>query len=455
LDRKAVGLLEKEFVDTNSSVNRWLMEKAKKSEQTARQYCNRLFHYWLWLRENKNIADMEGLLEDYKRLRREGEDYRHIDLVKEYLFSAKMVVYSLSYRNQSLSAIRSFYRYNRCALPQEKLDLTVTEIENQRAREKLALKPMTLQDVKLLISPMKVKEKAIMLILLQSGMGIGEFINQFNVCNCRKEWLRNNGHVCEPAKIMKQLNQGAQTIKIEFVGRKNNHNSYFSFIGRDAIDALKKYLVYRSTLIRDAQERVREFEKKERGGKLGKNEKRSLLNYRKNVHLLTSEWREGEPLFISNWLNPIQDHNIQEPIRRYKRSMGLNDRQFSPHTFRDIFKTECAHAGVDNSISEFFIGHTLDPLGYNKLDRMYPEDFNREYLKVEPSLNIISHKGMEIEKEELQKMKKENVDLRERVETLTKVVMALAKENPVPEQQIRRLMEAEEEPYPKATLHTK
>lgn len=457
--REEIAQMEQEFVNSNPCVQSWLSEKARKSKGTARQYSNKLFHYWQWLKENKAIEDMQALLDDHKKKKKEGNEYAHIDLAKEYLFSEGMVLKSESTRGVALSAIREFYKCNRCPLPQEKIDLTVKEVDEQRAREKLALKQMTLEDIEKLISPMKIREKATMVILLQSGMGESEFVNEFNVCRCREAWLRNNGHVCEPSKVMRQLREGRERIKIEFVGRKSNDKSYFTFIGKDAMELLKRYLKFRKVLISRAEDRVKMYEAKERiGKKLRDWERKALKNYREKLQNLTPEWQDGQPIFISNMLNPIDKCKIQRDVQTYKERTGLTDRDFTPHNFRDIFKTECAHAGVDDAISEFFMGHSLDPLDYNKLDRLYPEDFEAQYSKVEPSLNIISHEGAEIDKQEVERLRRKNAQLTERLARLETILMAIA-EAQKPEvkamysKQIEAMMQEDEEgKYPGTKL---
>ena len=62
------------------------------------------------------------------------------------------------------------------------------------------------------------------------------------------------------------------------------------------------------------------------------------------------------------------------------------------HEFRDTFKTTCKVAGVDGAVAEFFIGHKIDPLGYDKSPWAYPEHFKEQYLLVEPHLSGESHR---------------------------------------------------------------
>jgi len=329
------------FVRDNPEVEKWLLDKARKSVFTRQVYEHHIYHYFEWLKA-KGFTAARPLLDNYRELKKENREYEHIDLAKEYLLTGKLSTRSYKFREQSWRAIRSFYEFNRCPLPREKVDLTISEVDEKRLREKQGLEVMTLEDIKKLMGPAKIRDKAILLILLHSGMRIGEFIDQFNT---------------EEAKsVLNQLREGKCPIKINLIASRRNRPQYFTFIGRDAIDALKDYLNWR----RDKMRR---------------------------------EIKDEEPLFISQEGNPVDRQVIERQIRVLKRQTGLTNREFTPHTFRDIFKTECSHRGVKDVISEFFIGHALDALGYNQLDKLYPKDFEIEYGKVEPALNVMSFKA--------------------------------------------------------------
>ncbi|MEM3617350.1 MAG: hypothetical protein QXJ31_05500, partial [Candidatus Bathyarchaeia archaeon] len=158
-----------------------------------------------------------------------------------------------------------------------------------------------------------------------------------------------------------------------------------------AIESLKQYLTFRRQLVISAIKQYNEYEDRlKKGHYLHKWEKRRMELLRERLKVITPELREGEPIFITNQLTPLREHNIQNAVRILKKQTGLLDREFTPHTCRDLFKTTCHHAGVDDLISEYWIRHKLDSYGYNQLDKLHPEDFEREYRKVEPYLNIIS-----------------------------------------------------------------
>lgn len=414
------------WINENEEVSRWLSELEIRSKNTAkiRQYY--IYHYCQWLHKKKGIPTTKQLLQHYKILRKKGEEYRHVDWLKEYLFTVGKSK-SFSWREGCLSAIREFYRFNRCPLPDEKIDLTIREEDANHLREKATLKTMTLEDFRKLIEPAKIREKAILLIMLQSGMGVGEFCHQFNICTCTHENIKKYGHTCVPANVLRQLRENRCPIKIypliSFKQRQlnNKQSVYFTYMGKDAIDALKQYLNFRRQLVLSAVKQYREYEERLRKGYyFRKWEKRRMELLKERLKVISPDIKEGEPIFITNQLTPIREHNIQNAVRILKKATGLLDREFTPHTCRDLFKTTCHHAKIDDLISEYWIRHKLDSYGYNQLDKLHPEDFEREYRKVEPYLNIISRtehteKGSEIDElknqiKELQEFKRKVVD---------------------------------------------
>lgn len=387
------------WVNGNIEVKKWIQELERRSEATAKSRCYHLFHYFVWLKDNKNITSARQLLDHYRQLKKQGNEYEHNDWAKEYLLTEKNKKKSFSWREGGLSSIRGFYRFNRCPLPDERMDLHVREVDAQRLREKASLKTMTLEDFKKLVGPAKIREKSELLTMLQSGMGIGELVHQFNVCTCDPEYVKNHGHICVPANVLRQLREGKCPIKVyPLIAFKRSGNddrkTYFTFIGKDAINCLKEYLVFRKQLVTEKTKEYKILKEREKAGyKLNEKDTRKLRNLENRLQHVTPELKDGEPIYITNYLNPIREHSLQIAVPVLKKQSGLLDRKFTPHTCRDLFKTECSHAGVDDKISEFWIRHALDKYGYNQLDKMHPEDFEAEYAKVEPVLNVLSGPG--------------------------------------------------------------
>lgn len=58
--------------------------------------------------------------------------------------------------------------------------------------------------------------------------------------------------------------------------------------------------------------------------------------------------------------------------------------------FKDTFKTTCKTAEVGGAVSEFFIGHSIDPMDYDRSLWTYPEHFREQYSRAEPFLSCES-----------------------------------------------------------------
>jgi hypothetical protein len=129
--------------------------------------------------------------------------------------------------------------------------------------------------------------------------------------------------------------------------------------------------------------------------------------------VITPELKDGEPIFLNNTLTPTAEWNIENAVRVLKKQTGLLNFEFTPHTCRDLFKTTCHHTGVDPLISEFFIRHKLDKYGYDQLDKLHPEDFEKEYNKAIVDLNIISRTQRIVEQEEVVELKDQLKQLQE------------------------------------------
>ncbi|MGD0804039.1 MAG: hypothetical protein ABSA11_08215 [Candidatus Bathyarchaeia archaeon] len=73
----------------------------------------------------------------------------------------------------------------------------------------------------------------------------------------------------------------------------------------------------------------------------------------------------------------------------------------NPHELRDTFRTRWHKSGADSLAAEFFMGHVVDPLGYNKA--MEDIDYTRrEYRKAERWLNVLSEDPSKVDAGEVE-----------------------------------------------------
>jgi hypothetical protein len=94
---------------------------------------------------------------------------------------------------------------------------------------------------------------------------------------------------------------------------------------------------------------------------------------------------------------PVTGRLVSDMLRKVAKKIGLispnglNRYHIHTHEFRDLFKSLCTLNGVNQVASEFFLGHTIDKLGYDKSPQYDKEWFRQEYMKVEPMLNVLSN----------------------------------------------------------------
>jgi hypothetical protein len=260
------------------------------------------------------------------------------------------------------NVVRSFFTGNRLALPSDKrFGRTL------RGEKAPGVSRLSVEDIHRLSLGATLREKSMLLTQFQSLSGIGEL--EYINLNCGDE-------------IVAQMRQGKHPVRIDMLmGRKTNPEPYHTFIGKDAVEALREY-----------------FEK-ERGWPV-----------------------KGEPIWVSKPLGEFQKKQLKDTtvlsdgrvpllrdsyrdnIRQLSRRMGLIPKQeshargvrygYNPNEIRDIARSvsrKAASSGFDITCAEFWMGHTIDPLGYDKLQKLEPEWSAQQYRLVESYFNIISN----------------------------------------------------------------
>jgi hypothetical protein len=222
-----------------------------------------------------------------------------------------------------------------------------------------------LDEVRKLIMNVRHPYKAALMTILQSAMGLEEF-EEFNLAGWRK--AVKNLDASEPLRIDLYREKTSKT----------QVKKYYTWIGRDAKELLKEWLLIRpENSGNDALFQV----------------------YNKNV---------GE--FV-----PLSGRGLSDCVRETAKRIGLikpnqlRRYHVHAHEFRDLFKSLCTLSGVNPLASEFFMGHDIDKLGYDKSPQYDESWFKREYLKIEPKLNILSNpSGANIE-ERMDQMRRDMV----------------------------------------------
>ena len=313
-------------------------------------------------------ADARTLIE---RQRQAGPDneYEILDKLQQYVReyrsvdrSGKPMPVTRKTKQTIYNVVRSFFTGNRVELPSDKrFGRTL------RGEKAPGVARLSVEDIHRLSLGATLREKSMLLTQFQTLSGIGEL--EYVNLNCGDE-------------IVAQMRQGKHPVRIDMLmGRKTNPEPYHTFIGKDAVDALREY-----------------FEK-ERG------------------------WpAKGEPIWISKPLGEFQKKQLKDTmllpdgrvpvlrdtyrdnIRQLTRRIGLIPKQeshargvrygYNPNEIRDVARSvsrKATSSGFDIICAEFWMGHTIDPLGYDKLQKLEPEWSAEQYRLLEPHFNIISN----------------------------------------------------------------
>lgn len=314
----------------SSSVDHWLR---RLSPRTAKEH-GWIFRAWLdWLGKDDRFGGMApDELVAFQRGAVGDDRYALLDLVQEFVGERRC---RANTRRRYYSSLRSFFLHNRAELPGDRS----FKIRGDVPRVVGSLSIDMFRRVVETSNPMY---RTLFLCMFQAGMGVGEAL-----------YWSDMGL----EKAREQLRAGERPLRIELPGRKRNrnHKPYYTFIGLDGINALEHWLEERPDL----------------NGSIFLTARKTPMTY--NV------------VFVY-WLRRLRRLGF---IR--KKEKGGSETRYGKnlHELRDLFRSRWQKSGAAPEAAEFFMGHTVDPLEYNKAFRDMDYAAN-EYVKAEPWLNIVS-----------------------------------------------------------------
>jgi hypothetical protein len=345
-----------------------------------------LLQFWAWAKKRRVKGKFVGwvtakqMLDDYTKCKKSGDpddEFKHLGIAKEFV---KGKGTSPSDRMNAMSAIKAFYRkYNR---PLQDLDSagmmeiyspTVADTKRSAALTRV----LTPVDVAMLVRGAKMPYQAIFLIMFGGALDASGFV-QFNNQlwgepeNFDLKALDSPG----PVKI-----NGIVRTKTSF--RKGSRGGditvYYTYIGEDAKMKIKEWLPIRRQMLAQAG--------------------------LKESPYLFFNWRRGGRQKLSSSLAPITGPVLRKNLTDTAKRLGLihpppkRERSsrtryyFHGHEMRDCFGSMCTPSGVDKVAREFFMGHDIDKLRYDKspYNPQYFSFYKGEYRKVMRSLDILSN----------------------------------------------------------------
>ncbi len=311
----------------------------------------------------------------------------HLDWVKRFVEGDSLSGVGYAGRYRVYISVRGFYSNNRVSLPREKLKFRDTEAVTYKTEGNVML-----DDLRKAVSHKgcSVRDRAVILCMSQSGMDDSTLSLVFNYVGY-PQLVKHFGTEDYSSWSLDEC-----PVKIDLIRPKTGYR-YYSFLDRDAISSLRDWLNVRRTLMgRDIK-----IHEKEAPNRLPR----------------------SDPIFVVKGKIPIRAYLISKTFLDVGMSAGINVRPpvklapyrgasrrypFHSHEVRDLLKSLARVCGVDDPVSEFFLGHKMDKLGYDKSPFKYPEYFRDQYSKMSSHLNVLTRTPTpQTAQSEIEEMKKE------------------------------------------------
>jgi len=268
-----------------------------------------------------------------------GDGYAMLDLLQDYVRAKPG---TRSYKAYVYNVLQSFFLANRSALPRDKFRI--------RGDKLPAVPRLTIENVRAIALMAGLRDRSMILCGWAGLMGCGELLHM------NEQWLN----------VRKQLND--DLIRVDFPqGRKGNLLPYYSFIGGDALEALREYVEKTRPPKNDRYIWLTQY-----GGPI------SRMSYQSAWHTLT----------------------VRLALRPAKRGPYGSRYGFNIHEMRDLARSIWHKSGADKDVAEFLMGHVVDRNKYDKIYTLDPEWVKNEYRKALPYLNIISSETATKEQQE-------------------------------------------------------
>ena len=309
-------------------------------ESTAKMAVYHFTRWLTWMRENGGeLADCTPDRLVQIQSNSVGRDkFAILNMLQFYVQSQQG---TLAYKKHMYAYGRSFFMHNRAELPRDRS----FKIRGDKPKNRGTLEVGEIRKVVLSCKPQYL---AAFLCMFQGGMGQDEFCY----------WNLNGWAQLEKDLWDVPRNGESHIIKVDLPGRKmlKFEREYYTFIGPDAVEAIKTWLQYRP---------------------------------RGSQAIFTNQY--GDPVDKSAlkkyWVRRLRKTGIVEaPTGKsregYRTGKGL-------HEIRDVFRTLWEKTPANKDIAEFMMGHNIDPLEYNKAYRDV-RWARGEYEKALPFLNIMS-----------------------------------------------------------------
>ncbi len=336
-----------------ATVQRWTSNLAPSTGKVNLYIMNN----WLdWMKENSSkFRDFtpDDFIEFQRNSTRDNE-FEILDEVQSWVIQGKG---RAGYKARKYATIRGFFKRNRAPL------LSDPDFRIRSDRERV-VGNLTVTEVRDIIQNSNLSFQAAFLCIFQGSMDTVSF-----------EYWNLNGY----ESLKEQLRHDPDIIKIALPGRKlaRNITPFYTLIGGDAIEAVKKHLKTRP-----------QYEWTTVKGKRIYDESKPLTYIFPNA--------VGKPLNPINlqtyWRNVLKRKGFVEPETSEDASERAAVRYGKNiHELRDVFRSQWQKSADRPApeVAEFLMGHQVDPLNYNKAFRDI-DYVKAEYRKALPMLQVMS-----------------------------------------------------------------
>lgn len=319
-------------------------------------------------------------------------------------------------KKDRVSIGRGFFLASRVPLPKD------TRNRRFHSDKVPVLTELSVDDFRKILLSSNVMYRAAMLTQFQSGSGVGEllFINEFHA-----------------DFVWDEVRKGKRTIKLDMPGRKSARNvrSYYTFIGVDAVEALKRHFASLGWQKDDVLFKNEMGEPLKQGSystyfrnqaiKAGVVQAKSWPCSKCSGETVKRQLKYGDGRRTFYVCVVCGHKNRPEDVGLSAQNWGGIRYKVRTHEMRDTFRTQCHYAqrynGLDGDCPEFWMGHDIDPLKYDKIMKDVKSTL-LEYRKALPYLNILTEEPLKVSRNEVglefEGLKETNVMLQKRLAVL-------------------------------------
>jgi len=385
------------------------------SVETKGHYTSKIEAFLEWVEAGNSKLELGGyegslprrLLLLQKDLNRDGEGRKKI-LRAAYAYVKERGAergWRSSYRANNLSAIRSFFVYHldETGFPKEskRRMAHVLKSDVKKVRKNLSL--VELREVAIRSSPMY---RTVLKCMFGSGMGEDEVVK-----------FSNQGMAALQEAMEDPVADGV--IEVYLGARKHNiDGDFYVYIGGGAYRELRSWLKVRKGL----EERFNDPDLVER-----------RLRDRRAAKV--DEFPDS--VFVTNIFSPLSTNGLYNYFHRKMEQLGFihiprennnsrgrvkngssgNRYNKNPHQIRSLFRTQWSKSRVNPDVGEYFMGHVVDSLDYNKVadDREYRI---AEYRKAVHYLDLENERTFgKVDEAEVESLSQQVRDLEARLRT--------------------------------------